>query len=70
MTAMQVTTIKIQGMSCGHCVSAVTKALNEVEGVCNCQVDLNTGEATFETAPAVNMNDIIEAVEKAGYRVG
>jgi copper chaperone len=70
MAAVQVTTIKIQGMSCGHCVSAVTKALNEVEGLCNCQVDLSTGEAKFEAEPAVDMNAVIEAVEKAGYRVG
>jgi copper chaperone len=70
MTAMQVTTIKIQGMSCEHCVAAVTKALDEVEGLCNCQVDLSTGEVKFEEEKPVDMNAVIEAVEKAGYRVG
>lgn len=70
MTAMQVTTVKIQGMSCEHCVLAVTKALEEIEGLRNCRVDLSSGEATFEQEPSVDMNSVIEAVEKAGYRVG
>ncbi|MCA1961142.1 MAG: cation transporter [Desulfomonile sp.] len=70
MTAMQVTTIKIEGMSCEHCVAAVTKALHEVEGVCNCRVDLSSGEATFDQEKPVDMSAVIEAVEKAGYQVG
>ena len=32
--------IKVKGMSCNHCVMAVTKALNEVDGVRDVKVDL------------------------------
>jgi copper chaperone len=63
------TTIKIKGMTCNHCVMAVTKALNEIEGIQDVKVDLSTGEATFEEAHRVDMEVVKEAVKKAGYAV-
>ncbi|MFA5182425.1 MAG: cation transporter [Syntrophales bacterium] len=63
------TTIKIRGMSCGHCVMAVKKALMRVEGLKDVQVSLEKGEATFEEEKPVAADVIREAVEKAGYDV-
>ncbi len=63
-------TIKIEGMSCNHCVAAVEKALNSIEGVTNVMVDLNQGEASFEEGKAIDMQAVRTAVEKAGYKVG
>ena len=63
------TTIKIKGMTCNHCVMAVTKGLNEIEGIQDVKVDLSTGEATFEEAHPVDMEVVKEAVKKAGYAV-
>ncbi|MBW1766548.1 MAG: heavy-metal-associated domain-containing protein, partial [Deltaproteobacteria bacterium] len=40
--------IKINGMSCNHCVMAVTRALNEIDGVKDVKVDLSKGKAAFE----------------------
>ena len=37
------TTIKISGMSCQHCVMAVTKALGGIDGIKDVQVDLQKG---------------------------
>ena len=62
-------TIKIKGMSCNHCVMAVTKALNEVEGVSNAKADLEKAEATFDEAGSVDMNRVKETIQKAGYEV-
>ena len=62
--------IKIQGMSCQHCVMAVTKALGSIAGIKNLKVDLAEGEATFENSQNVSREDIRKAVEDAGYRVG
>jgi copper chaperone len=62
--------IKIQGMSCQHCVMAVTKALGSIPGIKNLKVDLAKGEATFENSQNVSREDIRKAVEGAGYRVG
>ena len=64
------TTLKIEGMTCKHCVMAVEKALGEVEGVKNVQVNLDRGEATFEAAGSVDLDAAKAAVEKAGYTIG
>lgn len=61
--------IKIQGMSCHHCVMAVTKALEKFAGVKEVQVDLERGEARFENPQGVSAEAIRQAVEKAGYKV-
>ena len=63
------TTIKIKGMTCNHCVMAVTKALNEIEGIQEVEVDLSRGEATFEEVQPVDMSIVREGVKKAGYEV-
>jgi len=60
-------TIKIKGMSCNHCVMAVTRALSSIEGITNVSVDLKSGEATFEEAAPVDMNVIRERIKNAGY---
>ena len=62
-------TIKIQGMTCQHCVMAVTKALGKLSGLKNLKVDLAKGEATFENAPNISRAAIRQAVEDAGYKV-
>jgi copper chaperone len=62
-------TIKIKGMSCNHCVAAVTKALNEVDGTSNVKVDLSKGEAVFEEERAIDMNLIKDKIKQAGYEV-
>ncbi len=61
--------IKIKGMSCGHCVVAVTKALNAVDGVRDVNVDLKSGRATYEETKPLDPNVIAAAIKKAGYEV-
>ena len=63
-------TIKIKGMSCQHCVKAVTKALGEIDGVTDVQVDLNKGEATFEEMTPVALELLQERIKKAGFELG
>jgi copper chaperone len=63
-------TMKIQGMTCQHCVMAVTKALGKLPGLKNLKVDLAKGEATFENAQNIPRDSIRQAVEDAGYKVG
>ena len=64
------TTIKITGMSCNHCVMAVTKALNTVDGVANVKVSLEEGSAAFEEKKPVDMAVVKEKINKAGFEVG
>lgn len=63
------TAIKIKGMSCNHCVMAVTKALKEIDGIKDIKVELEKGEATFEEAMPIDMNIVKERIKKAGYEV-
>ena len=62
-------TIQIRGMSCNHCVMAVTKALGGIDGVSNVKVDLAKGEATFDEASPVDRVIIRERIKKAGFEV-
>jgi copper chaperone len=62
-------TIKIKGMSCNHCVMAVTKTLEKIDGVKNVKVDLQKGEATFDEAKQVDIEIVKERIRKAGYDV-
>ena len=64
------TTIKIKGMSCGHCVMAVTRALAGLAGLKNVQVNLEKGEATFDEETPVSRELIRDAIARAGYEVG
>ena len=64
------TTIKVKGMSCQHCVNAVTKALAEIDGVSGVKVDLAKGEATFEESSPVAGDILKEKIKKAGFELG
>ncbi len=63
-------TVKIKGMSCQHCVKAVKKALEEIDGIAEVAVDLSTGEAAFEETHPVDGELIREKIKKAGYELG
>ena len=63
-------TIKVNGMTCQHCVAAVTKALESIDGIENVVVDLEAGTATYDGTVAVDDDAIREAIEAAGYRLG
>jgi len=63
-------TVKINGMRCGHCVGAVTKALDEIDGISNVKVDLEKGEATYDEAAPVPVEKIKEVITGIGFEVG
>jgi copper chaperone len=60
--------LKVTGMSCGHCVRAVTDALQSVHGVSRAQVELANGRATVEYDEAVaTPAQLVGAVMEEGY---
>jgi len=63
-------TIKVNGMSCQHCAKAVTKALEEIQGVSGVNIDLSNGLVSFEEDHPVDMNTLQEKIKKAGYELG
>jgi copper chaperone len=63
---MNRTTLKIDGMSCGHCVKAVKTALEALDGVT--VESVSVGAATVAYDPAVATPEkLAEAVNDAGY---
>ena len=63
------TTIKVKGMSCQHCVGSVTKALSEIDGISDVQVNLEKGEATFSEQSPVAEQTIKDAIARIGFEV-
>jgi len=61
--------LKVKGMSCQHCVMSVTKALGQLEGIKNVQVDLAKGEVRFDNTKTVASEQIEKAVTDAGYEI-
>jgi copper ion binding protein len=61
------TQLKIEGMSCEHCVMHVKKALEAVSGVKSAKVNLKSNSAEVEHADGVNQESLKAAVTEAGY---
>ncbi len=62
--------ILVTGMTCAHCVKAVTQELTAIEGVTDVSVDLQVGGAsrvTFRAASPVDAQAIAAAIAEAGY---
>ena len=58
--------LKVEGMTCNHCVMAVTKALKKVPGVDEVNATPDNGEALVEGT--VDHKPIVQAVEEEGYK--
>jgi copper chaperone CopZ len=65
---MNETTLQIEGMSCGHCVGQVRKALAGVEGLSVCEVTVGQARVTYDPN-VVEPSEIVEAVKEVGYEV-
>ncbi|AKT50617.1 heavy-metal-associated domain-containing protein [Arsenicicoccus sp. oral taxon 190] len=68
----QTTTITVNGMTCGHCTSAVTSELKEIPGVTDVQIDLVAGgdsPVIITSEGPVDAAAIAAAVDEAGYTV-
>jgi len=66
---MSTVTYTVVGMTCGHCVSAVTEEVSQVPGVSAVDVDLASGGLTVTSDSPVEESAVRAAVEEAGYEV-
>ena len=65
---MSTATLKITGMSCSHCVRAITQALEQVPGVTRAVVDLGGGRAVVEyDAAQTTARALANVVMDEGY---
>jgi copper chaperone len=63
-------TFTVVGMTCGHCVNAVTEEVTQVDNVREVDVDLETGRLTVVSAGDLDAAAVRAAVDEAGYEVG
>ena len=62
--------LNIEGMSCGHCVKAVTNAVAGIPGINDVSVDLENGLASFDYDPDKTLLEtVITAITEEGYTV-
>ena len=60
-------TYTVSGMTCGHCVSAVTTELSAIDGVGDVRVDLASGAVTVTSDGPLSDEAVRAAVDEAGY---
>ncbi|MDB6445052.1 cation transporter [Pseudomonas sp. 21TX0197] len=60
-------TLNVQGMSCGHCVRAITQAVQARDPSADVQVDL--GAKTVRVQSFLPVETLVEAIQEEGYEV-
>ncbi|MEU0559654.1 heavy-metal-associated domain-containing protein [Dactylosporangium sp. NPDC049742] len=66
---MSTTTYAVKGMTCGHCVQAVSTEVGKVPGVTDVRVDLEAGAVTVTSDGPADEQAVRAAVDEAGYEV-
>ena len=67
---MENKTLKVTGMSCGHCVNAITGEISALPGLADVKVDLKGGTVSFSYDPSITPFAVIEAaIVDAGYEL-
>ena len=64
------TTYSVTGMTCSHCVAAVTEEVSRLDGVSAVDVDLNAGgdsRVTVTSSGPLSLDAVREAIDEAGY---
>ncbi|WP_007516845.1 heavy-metal-associated domain-containing protein [Pseudofrankia saprophytica] len=66
---MVASTYTVTGMTCGHCVNAVTEEISHLPGVSDVRVDLASGTAEVVSDAPLDREAVRAAVEEAGYQL-
>ena len=63
------TTLNVVGMTCGHCVSAVSGELSAIDGVRDVQVDLDSGQVQVTSDGPLDQAAVVAAIDEAGFEL-
>lgn len=69
---MSTTTYTVRGMTCGHCVAAVTEEITQIPGVSDVSIDLVEGgdsSVVVTSEELLSPDSVREAVDEAGYEL-
>lgn len=61
-------TIDVKGMTCPLCVSSINQALRKTDGVIKAKASLKTQQAEVTVPEGFNMDELLKAVDKTGYK--
>ena len=64
---MITTDYTVQGMTCGHCVHAVTTEIMKLAGVEDVRITLESGAVQVDSDAALDVEAVAAAVDEAGY---
>jgi copper chaperone CopZ len=64
----QTATYTVTGMTCGHCVASVTEEVQEIPGVEDVEVVLDSGALTITSTEPIDAATVKATVEEAGYQ--
>jgi copper chaperone len=59
------TELDVQGMSCDHCINAVTRAVKAIDAQARVDVDLARGRVRVEGSRVAD--ELVKALDEAGY---
>jgi copper ion binding protein len=62
-------TYQVTGMTCGHCVAAVTEEVGAIAGVTDVRVDLTSGRVDVTSTRPVTLDEVTAAIDEAGYEL-
>lgn len=62
-------TYTVTGMTCGHCATAVSNELKELEGVSEVRVNVEAGTVEVESAHPLEQSQVAAAIDEAGYQL-
>ena len=62
-------TFTVTGMTCAHCVAAVTEEVGALDGVTDVRVDLATGQVAVSGTRPIERERVAAAVDEAGYEL-
>ena len=65
----QTSTYTVTGMTCGHCAASVSEEVQEIPGVREVDVVVETGAVTITSDQPVEADAVKAAVEEAGYQL-
>ncbi|MGB3770222.1 MAG: copper ion binding protein [Rhodococcus sp. (in: high G+C Gram-positive bacteria)] len=66
---MATKTVTVTGMTCQHCVAAVTEEVSALAGVTGVTVDLESGRVDVESDTPIGDAELEAAVDEAGYEL-
>lgn len=69
MSTLTTAVYGVDGMTCSHCVHAITSEVGSISGVTDVSVDLTTGSVTVTSNQPLDTTAVHAAIDEAGYAV-